>query len=83
MNEDLQVNPNITTAGSVTYTLGGSAENSYYPEEVHIRKVNNGFIIQVGCQRFVAETWQKVTTGLGDYFKDPKKAEKKYTNKKG
>jgi len=48
------------------------------PLEVIITPVENGFIIKVGCARFVSETWDKVQKALGEYFKDPKTAARKY-----
>ena len=43
-----------------------------------INKVANGFIVTVGCQTFVSRTWEEVSTGLSEYYKDPRAAEKKY-----
>ena len=49
-----------------------------YPEEVDIKKVDNGFIVIIGCKTLVAKTWKEVSDGLDLYWKDPEKAEKKY-----
>jgi hypothetical protein len=46
--------------------------------QISINKVANGFIIAIGCQTFVSETWEKVVEGLTDYYKDPIAAQKKY-----
>lgn len=46
--------------------------------DVKICKVANGFILHIGCQTFVAKDWYEAYTGLGEYFSDPIKAEKKY-----
>jgi hypothetical protein len=46
--------------------------------EVLIRKVANGFILSIGCQTFVAKTWDEAADGLRDYYKNPREAEKKY-----
>jgi hypothetical protein len=43
-----------------------------------IKKVANGFIVKVGCKTLVAREWKEVATGLGEYWKDPLAAEKKY-----
>lgn len=48
------------------------------PRKARIIPVENGFIIEIGCKKFVAEEWNKVSKGLELYFKDPKAAEKKY-----
>ena len=45
---------------------------------VKITKVENGFIVSVGCKTFVASTWAQVSDGLIDYWDDPAVAEKKY-----
>ncbi len=46
--------------------------------EVAIRKIANGFIINVGCKIFVAKEWEEVVDGVGLFFKDPEAAYKKY-----
>lgn len=56
---------------------------SCYPSEIFINEVGNGFIVKIGCKTFVFETWQKAATAIGEYYKDPEKAEKKYLKKKG
>jgi len=50
--------------------------------EVRIDKAENGFIVKVGCCRFVSDNWEKVCTGLAEYWENPKEAEKKYTSHK-
>jgi len=49
--------------------------------KVFIRKVENGFIVEIGCKTFVANTWSKASEGLELYFKDPDAAWKKYVEK--
>lgn len=48
------------------------------PAMAHIRKVANGFVIEVGCKMFVAKSWSEASNGLGNYWKNPVAAEKKY-----
>lgn len=48
-------------------------------QEVRIRKVANGFIVKVGCQEFVADSWITVYEGLAQYWTDPEAARLKYT----
>lgn len=43
-----------------------------------IEKVNNGFIVKVGCATFVSQTWTEASEVLGLYWKDPQKAMEKY-----
>jgi len=50
---------------------------------VIIKKVNQGFIITIGCQTFVATDEKKMFNALSEYFADPKEAEKKYCEKDG
>lgn len=51
-------------------------ERGYRP--VKIERVANGFVIEIGCKKFVAEKWDDLAKKLGDYWKDPIAAEKKY-----
>ena len=48
--------------------------------EVTIRKVENGFIVNVGCKIFVATKWEDVVSGVGLFFKDAEAAYKKYVH---
>jgi len=45
---------------------------------VSIRKVANGFIVEVGCRTFVFREWAEVAAALAEYWIDPVAAEKKY-----
>jgi hypothetical protein len=53
----------------------GSNKANYQPE---IRQVNNGFIVQLGCQSFVFETFDKMFKYLKMYFEDPNGTETKF-----
>lgn len=55
-------------------------ETSNAHREVGIRKVANGFIVNVGCQTFVARTWAEASDGLDLYWCDPELARRKYCN---
>lgn len=48
--------------------------------DIKIKKVNRGYIVEIGCQKFVVENdnYNKIVEGLKDYFDDPRKAERKY-----
>lgn len=46
--------------------------------QVKIDKVTNGFIVEIGCKKFVAEDWKSLASKLAEYWEDPVKAEKKY-----
>lgn len=46
-----------------------------------IKKVTNGFIVNIGCQTFVSKDWQEISDGLAEYWKDPIAAEKKFCAK--
>ena len=48
---------------------------NYQPE---IAQVNNGFIVTTGCQRFVFETYDKMSKYLKMYFEDPNGTESKF-----
>jgi len=56
---------------------GGLLGGSQY-RQVKIDKVANGFVIEIGCKKFVAEKWDDLAKKLGEYWKDPTAAEKKY-----
>lgn len=49
--------------------------------EVVINKVQNGWIVKVGCVTFVETSWKKICKALEEYWDDPVKAEKKYYKK--
>jgi hypothetical protein len=43
-----------------------------------IEKVRNGWIVKVGCETFVSQSWKEISEGLDLYWKDPQKAYEKY-----
>lgn len=45
---------------------------------VDIRQVNNGYIVNVGCQTFVFEKLGVAMTYLSMYFEDPEGTERKF-----
>ena len=49
---------------------------AYYQPE--ISQVNNGFIVRLGCQQFVFETYDKMSKYLKMYFEDPNGTESKF-----
>ena len=59
-------------------TPGGVAMGPAFSLEAHIKKVANGFIVTVGCQKFVSQSWKEVGNALAEYWDDPRAAEKKY-----
>ena len=46
--------------------------------EINIRQVNNGFIVNVGCQTFVFEKFETAVKYIDLYFQDPSGMEKKH-----
>jgi len=46
--------------------------------DVFIKKVSNGFIVNIGCKVLIAKTWEEVSEGLALYFKDSNAARIKY-----
>ena len=50
--------------------------------EVRINRVENGFIVHVGCKTFVAHTWDEVSDGLYLFYEDPRAAYDKFVRKK-
>lgn len=52
------------------------------PYEVTIRQVNNGFIVNVGCQTFAFESIDKISGYMKEYFTKPSETiEKHYAGK--
>ena len=47
-----------------------------------IQQVENGFIAEIGCKTFVSQTWEELAAGLAEYWKNPTKAEAKFSRKK-
>ncbi len=46
--------------------------------EVNIKQVHNGFIVNVGCQTFVFETFDKMAKYMKMYYDDPQGAYEKH-----
>ena len=44
--------------------------------DFQVQTVNNGFIVQVGCQKLVFKTLLELADMLRDYWKDPQGVEK-------
>lgn len=56
--------------------------DSLAPYEVTIKQVNNGFIVNVGCQTFVFESIDKISGYMKEYFTKPSETiEKHYAGK--
>lgn len=45
---------------------------------VTIEKVENGFIVRIGCKTFVETLWSEVCKALALYWDDPKAAQRHY-----
>jgi hypothetical protein len=41
------------------------------PHMISITQVHNGFIVEVGCQRFAFETYDKMSKYMKMYYEDP------------
>jgi hypothetical protein len=48
--------------------------------DVNIKHVHNGFIVSVGCQTFVFETFDKMAKYMAIYYNDPRGAFEKHHN---
>ena len=46
--------------------------------QVKIDRVVNGFVIEIGCKKFVCEKWDVLAKRLAEYWDDPVAAERKY-----
>jgi hypothetical protein len=68
-----------TILGHGGYAVFGGIDPAvpqYHP--VKIDRVANGFVIEIGCKKFVAEKWDDLAKKLAEYWKDPVAAQKKY-----
>ena len=69
------------TSGSLSWRYNGQPVNiaglSKY-RTVTIDKVENGFIVKIGCKTFVEPEWWKLQLQLEEYWNDPVAAEAKY-----
>ena len=55
--------------------------NTVEPAKIYpviLKKVSNGFIIEVGCKTFVAVDLTDAFRGIAEYFDNPDAARKKY-----
>lgn len=57
-------------------------EESLASYEVRIRQVNNGFMVEVGCQTFVFESFEKMSKYMKMYFDNPQETTKLHYDKK-
>jgi hypothetical protein len=46
--------------------------------DVNIKHVHNGFIVSVGCQTFVFESFDKLAKYMAIYYDDPREVEDKH-----
>lgn len=53
-------------------------ESNLAPYEVNIKQVNNGFIVNVGCQTFAFESFEKLSKYMGMYFENPTEVTSKH-----
>jgi hypothetical protein len=69
----------LSTAGisNAFWGQGIIGETSKF-RPIKIDKVANGFIVEIGCKKFVGTSWDVVAKQLGEYWKDPVATEKKY-----
>ena len=47
--------------------------------EVQVRQVHNGFVVNVGCQSFVFESFDKLSKYMKMYFENPNDITEKHT----
>ena len=70
------------TGGALRAGRGEPVEDCCGPANARIKPVENGFIAEVGCKTFVSQDWEEIAAALGEYWKDPTKAEKKFSKKR-
>ncbi len=47
-------------------------KNNLAPYRININQVHNGFMVEVGCQTFVFESFDKLSKYMKMYFENPK-----------
>jgi len=47
-------------------------------QQVKIIKTTDGFLVKIGCKRFINSSWKYITDALDEYWDDPMAAQKKY-----
>ena len=52
-----------------------------FPNEAVITKIDNGFIVKIGCKTLAGRDWEEVSNGLDLYWIDPAAAERLYLKK--
>lgn len=72
----------LTSGTSIPGGDCGTETNAIQPEQkcrvVTIHKVENGFLIQVGCKTFVSKDWDEVSRELKKYYDNPADTEAEY-----
>ena len=76
----------VTGLGSGEYAISFPGGFTGEPESIKktinsITKVNNGFIVEVGCQEFVFHTVKELTEAITLFYTDFDKAKAKYLEK--
>ena len=75
--ENMTPGPIVNGPDTVEQPQGPSFEDL----PVNISRVQNGFIVAVGCKRFVFPTIATLTQALKDFYTYPQKAYEKYCRK--
>jgi hypothetical protein len=47
-------------------------------KDIKIKPANNGWIVEIGCQTFVAENKDKMLSEIGRYIDKPEEVKKEY-----
>ncbi len=70
--------------GEIAHSYGSISFGDFnsQPRNVEIRPVNNGYIVQVGCQSFVFEELADMLVMVNKYYSDPSGTEKLYNEGK-
>ncbi len=76
----------VTGLKSGEYTISFPGGFIGEPESIKktinsITKVNNGFIVEVGCQKFAFHTVKELTEAITLFYTDYEKAKEKYLEK--
>jgi len=67
---------------TITFTNGFIGEPESIKKTINsITKVNNGFIVEVGCQKFAFHTVKDLTEAITLFYTDYEKAKAKYLEK--
>ena len=75
---DTEMSVKLSEPEPASEILPSEEFKSSAPYEVSIRQVNNGFIVNVGCQTFAFEKFETASKYMAMYFENPSETTRKH-----